>query len=115
MNGCGGTCVPCVPCPANSHRKPNRTCYDTFDDCECKDGYFKRDRRCERCFMIQCSPGWVLEGDTNGCGGKCVPCAPILCSLGSQLVGDINGCGGTCVPCAPVLCSPGSQLVGDIN
>merc|ERR1711912_170503 len=46
--GCGGRCEvdftglrgaslrSCnYRCPDNSRRKPNRKCYDTFDDCEC--------------------------------------------------------------------------------
>merc|ERR1712142_662755 len=30
-------------CPSNSYYKPNRKCYDTFDDCECEYGYYKSD------------------------------------------------------------------------
>lgn len=33
-------------CPTNSYRKPNRQCYDTFNDCECDDGYYKSGEHC---------------------------------------------------------------------
>jgi len=33
-------------CPQNSERKPGRTCYDSFDDCECNLGYSKEGNRC---------------------------------------------------------------------
>jgi hypothetical protein len=28
-------------CPVNSYQRPNRTCYDTFNDCDCNSGYHK--------------------------------------------------------------------------
>ena len=33
-------------CPQNSVRKPNRQCYDNFDDCECVPGFHKQGSRC---------------------------------------------------------------------
>lgn len=33
-------------CPANSNRKPNRGCYDNFDDCQCNPGFQKQGNRC---------------------------------------------------------------------
>ena len=35
-------------CPANSMRKPNRRCYNNFDDCACTSGYVKSSGRCVR-------------------------------------------------------------------
>jgi hypothetical protein len=28
-------------CPAYSYRRPHRKCYNNFDDCACKNGYYK--------------------------------------------------------------------------
>merc|ERR1712048_1076685 len=103
-------------CPAHSKRKPNRNCYNNFDDCECDFGYKKDGSRCvpeEPCVQIHCSSGTQLVGmDGNGCGGTCEPCAQIQCSFGTELIGDTNGCGGKCELCAVPFCSPGTQVVG---
>lgn len=42
------TCYNNYKCPAYSYRKPNRKCYDTFDDCQCYNGYYKYGNRCVR-------------------------------------------------------------------
>ena len=36
-------------CPDHSVRKPHRNCYDTFDDCECIEGYAKYKGACVPC------------------------------------------------------------------
>jgi hypothetical protein len=42
VNGaCKNTCKNDYVCPANSCRITNRLCYDNFDDCSCKHGYYK--------------------------------------------------------------------------
>ena len=42
MDGiCKDTCSNDFVCPANSIRIANRSCYDNFDDCQCKYGYYK--------------------------------------------------------------------------
>merc|ERR1712187_746237 len=119
LRGSKDSCDNGYQCPAHSYRKPNRICYNNFDDCECDSGYKKDGSRCvpqEPCVQIQCSIGTELVGDINGCGGKCEPCAVPSCSPGTQVVGmDGNGCGGTCEPCAQIQCSFGTFLVGDIN
>jgi hypothetical protein len=33
-------------CPSNSSRKPNRRCYDTFDDCQCNQGFSRTRNQC---------------------------------------------------------------------
>ena len=33
-------------CPANSVRKPNRNCYDTFGDCDCEPGFSRTRSQC---------------------------------------------------------------------
>merc|ERR1711959_597126 len=43
---CKTRCTNSFQCPAHSYRKHNRKCYDSFDDCECENGYFKQRRRC---------------------------------------------------------------------
>lgn len=36
-------------CPANSHRRPNRQCYNNCNDCECNDGYVMNSKgQCEQ-------------------------------------------------------------------
>merc|ERR1712048_865482 len=112
-----GWCDNKYQCPAQSCPKPNRICYNDFDDCECDSGYKKDGSRCvpvEPCVQIQCSSGTELVGDINGCGGKCEPCAVPFCSPGTQLIGmDGNGCGGTCEPLhVAAQTSDGNQLRG---
>jgi len=114
-------------CPENSRRKPNRRCYDTFDDCECDRGFQRDGRKCvadEPCFQIRCSRDQVLVGaDSRGCGGRCEakfeePCFQIRCSRDQVLVGaDSRGCGGRCEakfqePCFQIQCSRDQVLVG---
>ena len=42
MDGvCKDTCSNNYVCPANSCRIAHRLCYDNFDDCQCKYGYYK--------------------------------------------------------------------------
>lgn len=41
-------CYDDYKCPANSHRKPNRFCYNNFDDCECESGFCKVNGKCQR-------------------------------------------------------------------
>merc|ERR1712187_486320 len=118
LRGSKDSCDNGYQCPAFSYRKPNRKCYNNFDDCECDSGYKELvgdingcGGKCEPCAVPFCSPGTQLVGmDGNGCGGTCEPCAQIQCSFGTFLVGDINGCGGKCEPCAMIFCSPGSTL-----
>jgi hypothetical protein len=38
---CKDTCTNSYVCPANSYRIAHRLCYDDFDDCQCKHGYYK--------------------------------------------------------------------------
>jgi hypothetical protein len=42
VNGvCKNTCKNNYVCPSNSCRTEQRLCYDSFDDCSCKHGYYK--------------------------------------------------------------------------
>merc|ERR1712048_774257 len=138
LGGTGDNCDNSYVCPANSFRKQNRKCYDTFDDCDCKFGYEKKGDRCvstcdntyvcpassvrkqnRKCYDsfddCDCKSGYRKSG--NRCEPEPVePCIQILCSKNFVLVGaDERGCGGTCEPCAQIFCSFGPQLVGDKN
>ena len=39
-------CKKDLVCPENSQRKPNRKCYNSFSDCECRDGFRKHGNSC---------------------------------------------------------------------
>lgn len=49
-------CLNDFVCPSNSVRKPNRQCYDTFDDCECVHGFVKSGFHCVPVHVFQPEP-----------------------------------------------------------
>ena len=42
-------------CPKNSYRIPGHQCYDSFEDCECNDGYEKSTKK-DKCTLIKPQP-----------------------------------------------------------
>lgn len=99
-------CDACYQCPKNSQRKPNRECYNNFDDCECVDGYVKSGHQCVQ-ESSGCPEGYTYDPHS----GRCVSCPsgytydPVSCKCVPE---QSSGCpsgyeydphSGKCVSC----------------
>jgi len=65
-------CTDSFVCPANSSQKPNRQCYDTFDDCQCDLGFTESGNGCVADEQEQSCPNkkiriskFCVDGDLN--------------------------------------------------